>query len=388
MNYDLNIFMILSHCMIRLDEKKFTKKRFRNLTKIIYIFPIFYFPILIFPLSFQYFIPKINTNIFTFKYSQGQVSIGKRVLRTLSTNCVLCNISKRYNTIYSSSRDLILTATSIDRPGLFYLLRSIRSIGCLATIIILTNNPSFKIPEAFSCGAQIYLIKTPTSRDLASVYKSRWEWYYEFLNLTWVQSSFDRIMHLDAFDTIFFSDPFSIFDKKYHQKMNKNKKKNIYLYKNKNGDSKNEIYFQSEEIHIKLCPYNRKWVKCHSSEKFQIIRNEYVLCSGSLIGHIKPFTTMIELMVTSEEWPACWGRGFDQGIFNIVFYTSFQSLNFNFSVYHMCCSSGFITMNYCSIDKTLQSLKESNPIFLHQYNRYINVTNYVQDICPENYSDI
>lgn len=263
---------------------------------------------------------------------------------------------------YSTSRDIILIASDSIKKGLLLLISSLRSTQCKATIVIVTNNPNLQ--SNFSnlkiSNLLIVFVKQSTIRDKSSIYKARWEWYYHVLQQELFRNSIDRIFHVDAFDSFFLNDPFIAF----------------------NQTNRSELIFISEDQKIKSCPYNSKWVKCHTNNS--AILKQTILCSGSLMGYYQAFLHFIELMIFSVEWSLCWERGFDQGIFNIVAYTKLNNISYSF----LGCKSGFITMNYCNsilnLDKIINGSSKLNikpAVYIHQYNRFDEISNYLESKC-------
>ncbi|OHT12637.1 hypothetical protein TRFO_17453 [Tritrichomonas foetus] len=298
--------------------------------------------------------------VFTFFISNTMISLFDN-----EENRDFCQLCDFHPVIQPSStpRDLIVTATMNYNIQLLWLVRSIRTTGCKAKIIIFTSG-NVKLPDVFiQCGIEQVILSHLTARVEQSPFKIRWEWYYQYLsNHT---NEYDRIMHVDAYDTFFFGDPFS--------------------YASKNDT----LYFQQEGRIIKLCPYNRQWLlSCHHDLNKKKILDNIILCSGSLIGGVKPFFEFVELLVTHKEWPQCWGPGFDQGDFNYVFYKHYFISHHKFK--YTNCQSRFSTMHYCIRNESnlwnskgqLQTLDGSDTlIFIHQYNRFPDVNRYISKLC-------
>ncbi|OHT03127.1 hypothetical protein TRFO_06775 [Tritrichomonas foetus] len=276
------------------------------------------------------------------------------------TACQLCNFAP-VSIPNSSSRDAIFTMLTDFGAGSERLVRSLRTTGSNAKVVIFTPN-NVKLPKwVFSCNVMQVKSGPLTERAKMSPYKMRWEWYYEFLKKE--VDNFDRILHVDAFDVFFFGDPFP-------------------FAKDRNG-----LYFQMEDKTLRECPYNKQWVlACHYDVNRYKLLGNIIACSGSLLGGAKPFLRFIEMMVTHNEWPLCWGKGFDQGDFNYILYTELQKTNI--SRYFMGCNSGFMTYNYC-VNKNRMLDDKNRPItkngtiitFAHQYNRYKVVKNHIISLC-------
>lgn len=279
--------------------------------------------------------------------------------------CKFCNFTPVIQP-NSTVRDLIMTATTEYNLNLLRLVRSIRTSGCIAKIIIFTTD-NVKFPRSiFSCGIEQIVTSSLTERALKSPHKIRWEWYLQYLQNNLNQ--YDRVMHVDAFDTFFFGDPFAF------------------------ASDYNTLYFQQEGQIIKKCSYNKRWLmSCHKdAEKAKILDN-MILCSGSLIGGINPFYQFTKLLVGHDAWQDCWKVGFDQGDFNYIFYKKWKrfALSSNISTKLLTCEDRFMTMFYCM--KSPITWNDKNQIitpgtnntilFMHQYNRFRDLVFFVNEIC-------
>ena len=122
------------------------------------------------------------------------------------SNCKLCDFSP-VNLPSSTERDAVFMMLTKFGDGSERLIRSLRTTGSQAKIVIFTPYDVTLPQWVFDCGV-IQIKSSPfTTRIKTSPYKMRWEWYYEYLkdNL----HKYDRIFHTDAFDAFFFGDPFA-----------------------------------------------------------------------------------------------------------------------------------------------------------------------------------
>ncbi|KAH0791283.1 hypothetical protein GPJ56_004903 [Histomonas meleagridis] len=279
---------------------------------------------------------------------------------TLNSQCPLCDI-KAAIAPTSTPEDAIMTVITLYKPSVGYLIRSIRSVGCRATIVcFITEN--VEIPsEILSCGVELVRIPNTTNRVSLSVEKMRWEWYHQYLSNE--GKRFRRVMHTDGFDAFYFGDPFSV------------------------ATDENVLYFQREDRPISSCPYNNRWVtSCHINLSSEL-RHSLIVCSGSLIGGRKQFLQMTELLITHDEWMQCWKHGFDQGDFNYVIYTKLNQTNITYKF--MGCNERFISMHYCwpsgkglgpsGLFPTTDD--KDTIVYMHQYNRHKNIIEYIWDKC-------
>lgn len=278
------------------------------------------------------------------------------------TKCSPCNFQPVVKSS-STPRDAIFMAVTKYGAGVERLVRSVRTTGCQATIVIFTLEQCTFPQHFLDCDVKIVVMEPPSERADKSPYKMRWEWYYLYLMKE--LANYDRILHTDAFDAFFFGDPFSI------------------------AVDPNRLYFQMEDKKLRDCPYNKQWLlSCHYDVNRWKLLGQKIACSGSLIGGAELFFNFTKSLITHPEWPSCWGKGFDQGDFNYILYTEY--IPSNASATFMNCNSGFLTMNYCSANgvffnkkgQLLTPDKSKLVTYVHQYNRYENTTKVIEKLCP------
>ena len=148
------------------------------------------------------------------------------------SNCKLCDFSP-VNSPNSTSRDAIFTMLTKFGAGSERLIRSLRTTGSQATIVIFTPYGVTLPKWVFDCGVVQVKSSPFTTRIKRSPYKMRWEWYYEYLSEN--LHKYDRIFHTDAFDAFFFGDPFAF------------------------ATDHSGLYFQMEDKALRDCPYNKMW---------------------------------------------------------------------------------------------------------------------------------
>lgn len=267
--------------------------------------------------------------------------------------CRLCNFTPTVPPA-SSSTDLIITFLTSFNERAEMMFRSIRSTGCRATIVCFTPH-GVSLPKALeACGVKHVSVEFNQSMANA-IGKFRWETYQKYLKVHW--HKFERVMHTDAYDAFFFGDPFAIVNQT------------------------NALFFQSEEMEIGNCPYNRPWIERCFDENVEDVMQHTVLCSGSLIGGIEPFMKFMSKMIGHPGWLRCLDHnGYDQGAFNYAFYTN----QWDFHKYILPCNSPFVTLHYCERSYNFEILskeRRSRFIYIHQYNRYNNMVEQLNSIC-------
>lgn len=275
-------------------------------------------------------------------------------------HCNLCNaiISKVRE---STERDLVLLFSTDRFERIELLVRSLRSVGCIAKIVVLVPFNSTLPTNLSNCGVDFVEIASISSRLERSPHKMRWEWYYQYLSEH--RNEYNRILHTDAFDTFAQFDPFS---------------------KNIRNDT---LYAVSEGTKIKNCIFNSKWLEaCYDHSILEELGNKDILCSGTVIGGAEQFFKLVETMVKMIGWDDCWSKAHDQPVFNYVIYKN-HVLSTNIRI--LGCQSDFVTMEKCYNgikpiiykNKLLSPLPSGYPAFVHQYNRFETVDNHFQKIC-------
>jgi hypothetical protein len=274
--------------------------------------------------------------------------------------CSLCNFTTVGHPA-SGRRDAVFAAVTQYGPGVSRFIRSLRTTGCRAAIIIFATSNVIFPDSLLACQIRLVVVNQ-TARGKVSPYKIRWEWYYD--HLLEIGDAYDRILHADAFDVFFYGDPFGY------------------------APDRGSLYFPTEDRKIRSCPFNKAWLlECHHDvNRFQVTHN-IIACSGSLIGGAKLFVQFVHMLITHPEWPSCWRRGYDQGDFNYILYVKY--LPKNLSARLLGCNSGFLTMEHCSKKRLefnekgqlLTPNREKIVTFVHQYNRYKKTTKEFARMC-------
>jgi hypothetical protein len=292
----------------------------------------------------------------------GQIPMGEIVKerQLLFPNCAPCDIAPVISP-WSTPRDLILTATTSRVGRLELLVRSLRSVGSIARIVVLVPR-GLNIPDSLiGCGVEMVEMGTVSSRALRSPHKMRWEWYYRFLSEH--STEFDRIFHTDAFDAFFQGDPFA------------------------QSVLPTSLYLLGEGRYIGSCPVNSQWIlKCAGAAGLTAVKRRQVLCSGSVFGSAELFLGFVNAMVNRSGWDDCWQKGHDQGVINHMVYTELFG---KFTLQIWGCESGYLTMGSCSQvgfhfdskKRVVTSLMRKPCIYIHQYNRYSAVDSEFQRKC-------
>ena len=93
-------------------------------------------------------------------------------------------------------------------------------------------------------------------------------------------------------------------------------------------------------------------------------------------------------MIQQPQWNSCWQSSMDQPILNYLVWNGNlknEGINYTFTG----CNDGFFTMQWCVKNRDvlfnehgqIVSLEGTVPVYVHQYNRYHDITNYLFDKC-------
>lgn len=267
---------------------------------------------------------------------------------------------------FSSPRDAILLYGTKLTSGLHLTIKSIRSTGSMARVILLTPKRSY-----FS------------SEDIKLLDKYKVELYDDYFiplnqkvvphmlrfnhELKWLmerEQDIDRILHTDSYDIFFQDDPF----------------KNIFH---------DDLIFVLEPHFIRNCGWNLNWFsQCYGENITRKYHNNFIICSGSIAGSVSNYVKLLKLMTTQPEWQKCYSPSNDQPILNYLMWSG--KIDEAGIKYHFTgCNGGFMTIKWCVVNDQVKfnengyvlSPSLSIPSYLHQYNRIQSLNNYLFKTC-------
>lgn len=275
--------------------------------------------------------------------------------------------------ITSSRRDVLLLSADKFSPGLELAIMSLRSTGSQCRIVILSSE-EIKISNQTKLlfdrlDVEIYDNCTNKNTSRENVphmirYEFEREWIRQNINDT------DRIFHTDAFDVYFQRDPFT----------------NLFV--------QDKLRFVIEPHYFRSCGWNQGWYKdCYGGEKLERVMNNFIVCSGSIIGDAKVYLKLLDLMIESEEWKRCWRSSFDQPILNHLIWENKLADN-KIAYDFTACNGGFLTYQWCIIDyetrlnekQEIITMINTTPAYVHQYNRNKEITKIIFHKCGKNRS--
>ena len=288
--------------------------------------------------------------------SVGLYFISKSIQRTPKIqNFSQCSLCPKLQTYYgnSSPEDLVLIGAFGDVSKSFPFIRSLRSVGCKARIVLVNNETTdqYTLKQLESCGVEYFKMKSPKNSSSFYPHSLRYIGYSQYIKSA--NMKYKRVLHADAFDVFFQSDPFT---------------KNI---------EQNRLYFIMEDILIGNSTWNSGWLKRAYNESIsKQLENFTVSCSGTIIGGYSQFQIYLNTLLGHAPFWANGRHSLDQAYHNYLLHTGkFADNGVNVSTFG--CNSPFLTMHYCSRDKN--SIRGGEvvcpdqytvPSVVHQYNLF------------------
>jgi hypothetical protein len=182
-------------------------------------------------------------------------------------SCPKCHFAP-FAAATSTRRDVVLAAALTALKRVEYFLRTLRTTGTRARVVLFLDCPRTATPEwrrFFSaCAVEPVFVNTSSSvlREVPKL--SRYYFYYQWLSAH--ISEVDRVIHTDTFDVIFQSDPFT-------QSLNASR-----------------LYFMFEPVSISDSRWTASWISdCYNHSFFSKHGGKPVSCSGVTAGGGQPF---------------------------------------------------------------------------------------------------
>jgi hypothetical protein len=168
----------------------------------------------------------------------------------------------------STRRDAILAASLDELKRVEYFLRTLRTTGTRARVILFLDNKKTASPgwRRFfrACDIEPVFIEHLNPVIHSAPKLSRYYFYQQWLRKH--ISEVDRVIHTDTFDVIFQSDPFI-------PKFNASK-----------------LYFTFEPVTLSESHWTMQWMQqCYGKSAVSPFRDRPVSCSGVTAGGAKPF---------------------------------------------------------------------------------------------------
>jgi hypothetical protein len=255
----------------------------------------------------------------------------------------------------SSSRDVIFLYGTQYHSGVELALRSLHATGCRARVVLfmsptmsLTSQKktlllSLNVEVVPNCGA-----RPPQSFVVPHMTR----YHYEYDWLTNHTGEIDRVLHSDAYDIFFQSDPFA------------------------DAISRDYLSFVVEPHFIRGCGWNLHWFEECFGTVSELFKNSFIICSGSIAGNAEHYRKLVGLMLNTTQWKSCYHSSKDQPILNFLVWSGAvrdAGIRYRF----VGCDGGLMTLQWCVVNKVVRfddagqvlSPSDTVPAYLHQYPR-------------------
>lgn len=278
-----------------------------------------------------------------------------------------CNLCKKLPIAYgdSSRNDLVITGVFGQEKRFNKFIRSLRSTGCKAKVVVVSNVSLKKeYQEKYKkCDVDFFVMKSPPNTMNMYPHSLRYVGYQQYFDI-FKNQTFNRVLHADSFDVFFQKDPFT---------------KDIH---------NDHLYFTMEDVLIQNSSWNSGWLtRAYNNSIATALGNYTVSCSGTLIGGYSQFLKYLEVLLNH---PPFWANGrhsLDQAYHNFLLHTSaFKEAGINQE--YMGCNSEIVTMHYCGrikqvIKKGLIYTPNGRiiPAIVHQYTLYQSMNDAIKKMC-------
>ena len=303
-----------------------------------------------------------------------QTDLVEQPKNDLNSRCPICDFTP-VNQPTSTRRDVVLAAALTQLKRVEYFLRTLRTTGTKARVILFLDNENTATIEwrkfFTACDIEPIFISEPDPVVRSAPKLSRYYYYQEWLSQN--KDEVDRVLHTDTFDVIFQSDPF------------------IPII------TQESLYFTFEPVNLKSSFWTEQWItQCYGKKITKKYGNRPVSCSGVTVGGCKPFLKYLELLLTTPKWITCFGHSLDQAHHNYLLYNGdFERAGLTISSFD--CNSPYLTMHFCCKRAKCNWIPDgyvygnnSNvvPVLVHQYNRWKNLTKRNSVFCPAPKGDV
>jgi hypothetical protein len=275
--------------------------------------------------------------------------------------CPLCNFAP-LGPALSTRRDVVLASAFSDPDSSEFFVRTLRSTGSRARIVLFLSSSSAHLLRFFSaCGVEPVVVERMHPTLAAAPRLARYYFYQQWLSEH--ASEVDRVLHADAFDIVFQSDPFF------------------------EGFNESKLYLIIEPVTISQSHWTLQSVRqCYTDVSFA---DEPLSSAAVLAGGVRPFTTYLNRLLGVEKWSSCFGHSLDVAHHNFMLYSGgFGGIEIG----RMGCASPWLGLTFCckkarctlSRDGVMfGNSSDQAPAVIHQYNRWDNLTMRNTVMCPE-----
>jgi hypothetical protein len=253
----------------------------------------------------------------------------------------------------STRRDVVLASAFSDADSAEFFVRTLRSTGSRARIILFVSSPPSHLLRLFrACDVEPVVVARMHATLAAAPRLARFYFYRQWLSRH--AGEVDRVVHADALGAVFQSDPF--FD----------------------GFNASRLYLGVEPVTIRQSHWTLQSLRqCYGDVAFA---DEPLTTAEVAGGGLTPFVEYLSRLLAAENWTACFGHALDIAHHNFVLYSGgFAGID----IAEMDCASPWLRMNFCcrkapcrlSPDGVMfGNSSDQAPAVVHQYNRWENLT--------------
>lgn len=272
----------------------------------------------------------------------------------------------------STPRDLIISLVSGSYTNFMTYIRTLRSTGCKATVVVLIDDKCYhKLSNSEkkvldSCGVNLIKYGDINLLFKKYIYETRLILMYGII-LTY-RKQFDRVMIIDIFDTIFQSDPFIP------------------------GFNNQSMFFTTEGYYNNFDPTNNtKWIKVADPDYYKDVHfydDKIVINGGLFFGSIDGMLLFFKLFLSLDVFNDFTVETVDQGYMNYLYHRGIfmkngLNLTLTFPGDYIISARGHKFSSNKSPDGLIMMLHSSNPpAVIHQFNRDTSVLNSIKKTCP------
>ncbi|EAY07380.1 hypothetical protein TVAG_204870 [Trichomonas vaginalis G3] len=285
-------------------------------------------------------------------------------------NCPTCNMNKFNKNGTSTQRDFIITSMMNCSNNVQTFMRSLRSTGCSAIVIIFCDNLAIKKLSGYqqvlltNCGAVLINIGYMDKKYVKNPFENRHPLFYTFLYH--YKHLMDRVIIMDLLDSVFQEDPFS------------------------SAFTSTTMAATTEMLKFSQCEINTDWVsKADPNYAKDFYENRTPLCFGMVYGGINCILKFYDIMFRRPEWSKFQVKTIDQGYLSYYFYKGvFSSQGLILSGTKVgdkiiSTRGGKVSKDNGPAGEFLMEGSDVVPAVIHHYNRHCKIWQEIQTLCPE-----
>ena len=313
---------------------------------------------------------KILTFLFSFYFLfRNKYFNSYHILTPFYLDCPLCTFHPKNNLSNSSPKDLIVTMALKKLYNLSPWIRSLKTTGCKASIIVFSDSQTIQtlnkdtLSLMKNCNISLYDVGLVSHLNQNQIY------FYRFIILkNYLKNNilnYNRVFLADLYDTIFQGDPF-----------------NIHF-------CDDTMYFIDEGFNIGDDNTNMEWIKRIPSANIELFLSKPVLCGGMTWGGTLPFLAFIDGMESLINMTNFHVPTVDQGLLNYLVHSNL--INRYLKKYQiMPPNNGITTLGVCFKKYSYQNslgdiyhIASGNYLtVIHQFDRSKEMTLNILRSCP------